>query len=384
MKLLLALIITLIIILPAEKSIRKHPAVWYCFAFVLSLLGVMLPASAPDWLERIINGYISRGTLATAIFILVMYARILPPKSRPFRVLMGLRAPLAIMASFMILIHNGTYFIQYYNNISQRNMSMTLPERIASCCTVLMLLLLIPLTITSFTVVRKKMKGKNWKRLQRFSYLFYGLIYLHVACLFGLQIARGNRAYQLELAIYTAIFGFYLISRVALYLKNTKKITAEKYLRNVGIPVVFACSAFILLFQVPQDKNSVTSKDEAASSTQTEASAESAAPTETTETATATNTAAPIYQDGEWIGSALGYNDNITVSVTITNGTIANITILESSDDEPYYSWAKDEIPQSILAAQSTEVDTVSGATFSSEGIIDAVDNALQQAQVNP
>jgi uncharacterized protein with FMN-binding domain len=297
---------------------------------------------------------------------------------------MGLRAPLAIMASFMILIHNGTYFIQYYNNISQRNMSMTLPERIASCCTVLMLLLLIPLTITSFTVVRKKMKGKNWKRLQRFSYLFYGLIYLHVACLFGLQIARGNRAYQLELAIYTAIFGFYLISRVALYLKNTKKITAEKYLRNVGIPVVFACSAFILLFQVPQDKNSVTSKDEAASSTQTEASAESAAPTETTETVTATNTAAPIYQDGEWIGSALGYNDNITVSVTITNGTIADITILESSDDEPYYSWAKDEIPQNIIATQSTEVDTVSGATFSSEGIMDAVDDALQQAQINP
>lgn len=354
MKLLLALIITLIIILLAEKSIHKHPAVWYCFAFALSLLGVMLPSSAPDWLERIINGYISRGTLATAIFILVMYARILPPKSRPFRVLMGLRAPLAIMASFMILIHNGTYFIQYYNNISQRNMSMTLPERISSCCTVLMLLLLLPLTITSFTVVRKKMKGKNWKRLQRFSYLFYGLIYLHVACLFGLQIARGNRAYQLELAIYTAIFGFYLISRVALYLKNTKKITAAKYLRNVGIPVVFACSVFILLFQVPQDKDS------------------------------ATNTATPIYQDGEWIGNALGYNDNITVSVTITNGTITDIIILESSDDEPYYGWAKDEIPQSILAAQSTEVDTVSGATFSSEGIMDAVDDALQQAQINP
>lgn len=45
--------------------------------------------------------YISRGTLATALFILVMYARILPRKSRFFRTLMSLRAPLAIMAAFL-------------------------------------------------------------------------------------------------------------------------------------------------------------------------------------------------------------------------------------------------------------------------------------------
>ena len=50
----------------------------------------------------------------------------------------------------------------------------------------------------------------------------------------------------------------------------------------------------------------------------------------------------------------------------------------------PCYGWAKDEISQSILVAQSTEENTISGATFSSVGIIDVVDNALQQAQVNP
>ncbi len=145
----------------------------------------------------------------------------------------------------------------------------------------------------------------------------------------------------------------------------------------MGIPVVFVLSVFLILFQVPLEKNSVTLQTDSAPLTQT-------AQEDSAETTTPTKTATPTYQDGEWTGTALGYNDTITVSVTITNGSIADITILESSDDEPYYSWAKDEIPQSIIAAQSTEADTVSGATFSSKGIIDAVDDALQQAQTNP
>lgn len=368
MKLLLAIIFALIVILLAENSIRKHPAIWYCCAFLVSLLSLMLPDSAPSWLQNIITGYISRGTLATALFILVMYARILPPKSRLFRTFMSLRAPLAIMAAFMILLHNGTYFVYYHENARLRNISMTTPEIVAAACTTLMILLLIPLTITSFSFVRKKMEGTTWKKLQRLSYLFYGLIYLHVACVFGLQIYRGNNSYRLELAIYTVIFGFYLVCRVALYLKNAKKVNASKYLRNIGIPAVFIVSIILLLVTVPQE-----SSNNATATT-----------IETEDVALATpETTSPIYQDGEWLGTALGYNDDITVSVTIESGLITKIDILESSDDKPYFDWAKEEIPSQIISAQSTEVDTVSGATFSSKGIINAVQNALEKAQGN-
>lgn len=374
MKLLLTLLVALIIILLAENSIRKHAAIWYCAAFVLSLICLQLPSSAPTWLTSFATNIIGRGTLATAIFILVMYARVFPPKSRLFRTLMSLRAPLAIMASFMILLHNGTYFIHYYKNIHQRHVAMTFPEIIAAVCTVLMLLLLIPLTITSFNTVRKKMKGITWKKLQRFSYLFYGLIYLHVACLFGAQIARGNKSYQLELAIYTAIFGIYLISRVALYLKNKKKLTAEKLLRRIGIPAVLALSVCLIVLRLPQKANTDNQM------VVIEESSIALADT-VSETLAEPETFAPTYQDGEWVGTALGYNDDITVSVTIADGIITNISIIESFDDEPYFDWAKEEIPQSIITSQSTNVDTVSGATFSSEGIIDAVNAALEKAQ---
>ena len=366
MNLLLALLFSLVNIFLAEQNIRKHPAIWYCSAFVLSLLSTMLPNSAPGWLQSILSSFIGHGTLATALFILVMYARILPPKSRAFRTLMSLRAPLAIMASFMILIHNRTYFVYYHENARLRNISMTKPEIAAAACTTLMILLLIPLTITSFTFVRKKMKGTTWKKLQRLSYVFYGLIYIHVALVFGLQISRGNNRYQLELAIYTAIFGYYLVSRVALYLKNAKKINASNILHKIGLPVVAALSLGLVVMPLSKQDDTTADNNVAIEPE-----------------SVALSSSSPSYQDGEWTGTAFGYNDDITVTVTIENGIITDITSITGDDDEPYFGWAKEKIPQQILSSQSTEIDTVSGATFSSKGIINAVKDALQKAQ-NP
>ena len=102
---------------------------------------------------------------------------------------------------------------------------------------------------------------------------------------------------------------------------------------------------------------------------------------ESVATADGKTPSSPLYKDGTWTGTALGYNDEISVSVTISDGKIVDISIIESYDDEPYYDWAKNEIPQSIIAAQSTDIDTVSGATFSSEGIINAVVAALENAR---
>lgn len=86
------------------------------------------------------------------------------------------------------------------------------------------------------------------------------------------------------------------------------------------------------------------------------------------------------YTDGVYQGSATGYKGNTTVQVTVQNGNIAGIEVLSTGDDEQFFSRAKDTVISSILAGQSTNVDSVSGATFSSNGIIDAVENALQSA----
>ena len=71
----------------------------------------------------------------------------------------------------------------------------------------------------------------------------------------------------------------------------------------------------------------------------------------------------------------------ITVLVTVENGTISEIEITSADgEDKAYLSMAEDIIPK-IIEAQSADVDTVSGAMFSSTGIRDAVSEALKQAE---
>ena len=81
-------------------------------------------------------------------------------------------------------------------------------------------------------------------------------------------------------------------------------------------------------------------------------------------------------EDGVYQGTGTGYRGNITVAVTIKDKQITSIEILSASDDEPFFGRAKGLIDQ-IIKKQSTKVDTVSGATYSSKGIISAVKNAL-------
>lgn len=88
------------------------------------------------------------------------------------------------------------------------------------------------------------------------------------------------------------------------------------------------------------------------------------------------------YKDGTYYGTGVGFNGNLTVKVTIKNGKITNIEIVKTGDGDEYISKVKGLL-KSIYAKQNTNVDTVSGATYSSNGLIEAVSNALSKAVVN-
>ena len=85
------------------------------------------------------------------------------------------------------------------------------------------------------------------------------------------------------------------------------------------------------------------------------------------------------YKDGTYTGSGTGFSGEITVQVVIEGGKITDITIVSTTDDSPYIDNAS-ALLKTIIATQSTNVDTVSGATYSSVGLISAVRDALQKA----
>lgn len=104
---------------------------------------------------------------------------------------------------------------------------------------------------------------------------------------------------------------------------------------------------------------------------------EMAAETEQTETTETVAEGSFDIEDGTYTGSAEGFSGLIKVSVEIKDHAITEIKILENADDAAFFNRAKEGIVSEILASQSTQVDTVSGATFSSKGIINAVKSAL-------
>jgi uncharacterized protein with FMN-binding domain/polyferredoxin len=119
-----------------------------------------------------------------------------------------------------------------------------------------------------------------------------------------------------------------------------------------------------------------------ASKTQFSASS-SAASTTSAKTATAAAASAvSVYKDGTYQGSGTGFRGATTkVSVKVKNGEITDITTISYGDDAPFYSRAFSSIKQQIISSQSTGVNAVSGATFSSKGIMSAVEDALSNAQ---
>ena len=86
------------------------------------------------------------------------------------------------------------------------------------------------------------------------------------------------------------------------------------------------------------------------------------------------------YKDGTYTGEAQGFGGPVDVEVIVENGMISEINITSAEkEDGAYLSMAEDMIP-TILEAQSADVDTISGATFSSTGIKEAVAQALEEA----
>lgn len=88
------------------------------------------------------------------------------------------------------------------------------------------------------------------------------------------------------------------------------------------------------------------------------------------------------YQSGIYEGSGEGFRGNIKVAVTISDNLITDINVTENMETANYWSRAYPEMANRIIAAQSTNVDTVSRATYSSRGIIAAVNQALEKAEV--
>lgn len=506
MLLIISLVLAVAFVFLCGKALKKHPILFYSGAGIITIVLALIPFDGvPDFVNNYILALFRRGSLATAIFIIVMYTGALKNGSALMKRLIVIRGELSIMASIMILCHNIFFGKIYFVRLFTSALTMPVTQFLSAIASLLMLVIMIPLTIMSFPKVRKKMKPKLWKRLQRFAYVFYALIYIHIFLLTysSAQARRGD--YALSLILYTIIFGVYLVMRVRKYL--LKKNSNIKLALNAGsgictVGIVGAICLFVFLgngntaapARIPvktfayssessiatadnsnaesqihvetSETTSVKSKEESqstaseSSKTSLTSSASSKVESKSTENETSksnsqssqittknnnisnSNTTqsskpsasnnnnsslssknnisskpsaskpnqsitskpsnsgntvskpetsaqetskVPIvqnkYKNGKFSGSAYGYDGNIYVTITIKDDKITNIEATSDESDSWYFESCVQNVTSQIIASQSTSVDATSGATYSSEGIMAAVGQALNSAK---
>ncbi|MDR1429287.1 MAG: FMN-binding protein [Spirochaetaceae bacterium] len=87
-----------------------------------------------------------------------------------------------------------------------------------------------------------------------------------------------------------------------------------------------------------------------------------------------------LYTPGVYEGNGEGYFGPVILEVTVSSGAIVQIDVLQYSDTQGIGTTAFDELTVSVIDANSVDVDIVAGASYSSRGFLDAVEDALQKA----
>ncbi len=202
-------IFTLLAVL-LSKSIKKHATIYYiilaipfamvAIPFIGRLFGLeMFSFSQIPFLGGIIRDYIHFGTFAFPILIIVMYVGALNPRIAWVKKLLKIRKELSIISGFPVLTHaliraTGTFpnSLRYFTNnaeyMANTNVTNELGAGISNFSFVLgivLLVLFIPLWVTSFDSIHKRMGSIKWKRLQKWSYPFYALLFIHAM---GIQV----------------------------------------------------------------------------------------------------------------------------------------------------------------------------------------------------
>ena len=227
MLLIISLIIVSLFIYFLKGSLKKHAGIYYIGAAVISIAVFLLEfLPMPLFVKNNILGIFAKGSIGTAMFVAVMYTGALPKGNKLIAPLMKIRGELSITAAILVLCHNFTYGMTYFRMLFTKTSLLSATQLTAAIInlvffipiaiiSLVLIIIMIVLTVTSFQAVRKKMKAKKWKQLQRTAYVFYGLMYVHIM-LINIPYARlGLGTYIANVVIYSIVFLGYAAMRIA-------------------------------------------------------------------------------------------------------------------------------------------------------------------------
>ncbi len=453
---ILSLLISIIFLVLFRKILKKHPFIFYIIAAAsTAVVSVCDFKGVPREVSTYVIGLVTRGTLATAFWCVVMWTGALPNGSKLMKELMPVRGELSIFAAFLTFGHvialGGRYIIRFFTEAGKLSNDIFTSTLIS----LIMVVVMVPLTILSFRKVRKKIKASTWKKIQRTAYIFYALIYVHVLTFFVPKARMGREGYLLSILAYSAVFIPYAVFRIRkAYLSSCSRKHKEYNKKNLDGICTLCCiglmfASYLVSKPVSADSEDIkaqgnsdtavtsvtvnteqtageteltTSLPVSSVSSVSETSVSSVTEISGTETGSVSETVASseenkepseekkdeekpsepseepdheepapepepepevqyVYNNGTYTASAYGYDGDVTVTITIENDVITSISGSTSESDESYFNDAKDFVFGQIIGGTNTGVSAYSGCTYSSNGIMNAVASALDQAR---
>lgn len=199
-------------VIKAGSHLHKHEYKYYIVAAVIATVATVFSVLAQfdviDVTTPVIYQVFFQGHLTLAFFTLVMFAGAFAKKTKPKITLMKVRRELAILGFITLIPHAVLLLI---TALSALNPTGTLA-----------FLIMLPLFITSFTKIRKKMHPLQWRKLHKWAYAAYAMIFLHLASITIIAQRGGDRAYDdywlLRLFMYLIIFGVYTVLKFKNYI----------------------------------------------------------------------------------------------------------------------------------------------------------------------
>ena len=208
MTFLVVLVATIVAVLALRQPLHKWPVAFYALAVVADVAYIagiegLLPRAVASPLTLLMG----KCMLSLALFVVVMYIGVFAKGSRVHQWLKPVRAELSILACILACGHMAVYLASYAPRLGG-----ALGANVLSALVVALALLV--LGVTSFGFVKKHMRTDSWKRLQRWAYVFFGLVYVHLMLMLAPAASRGGEAAVASVAVYTVVFGAYAVLRV--------------------------------------------------------------------------------------------------------------------------------------------------------------------------
>ncbi|SFD25110.1 ferric reductase-like transmembrane domain-containing protein [Clostridium uliginosum] len=224
MILIISILFSMGFYLAFSKQIKKRPSFFYVLTilftiFIIYYYRTNMYELYPKWVTTYLANPFKRGAFSTATFIIVMYLGAIKKNNAIAKRLFSIRGEISIMACISTLGHNIIYGIYYFPKLFLDPASLGKLQLIAASLTLVMISIMLPLFITSFRCIRKKMKASTWKKVQRLAYPFFLMIYVHVMVLYSAKLDK----HMTNIIIYTLIFGIYVVLRVRNYIIDQKR-----------------------------------------------------------------------------------------------------------------------------------------------------------------